>query len=106
MGLRRRPVQAALPVQYVGKEGNKLDDRVSGLVMSTNEYRNEYVDQDGEWRRVILPALASMERRTLIEKSGLHRRTIERYIYKGVVPRPAHWEAFNRIVAEDCRQLS
>ncbi len=69
------------PIRHVGREGNRLDDRISGLVTSADEYRNEYVDRDGEWRRVVLPLLAAMDRKALIERSWLHRRSIERYIY-------------------------
>ena len=35
-----------------------------------------------EWAPEALPVLARMDRRTLIEQSRLHRRTIERYIDK------------------------
>jgi hypothetical protein len=89
------------PIRYIGKEGNRLDDRISGLVTSPDEYRNEYFDKEGVWRSVILPTLAAMDRKTLIERSGLHRRTIERYIYKGVMPRPAHRQRLELLVSSD-----
>jgi hypothetical protein len=97
--LRRRPIDAKPPIKYIGKEGNRLDDRVSGLISSVDDYRNVYVDLEGEWRRVILPALVAMDRKTLTERSGLHRRTIERYIYKGVMPRPAHRKRLELVIA-------
>jgi hypothetical protein len=31
-----------------------------------------------------------MERKTLVEQSDLHRRTIERYLYQNVRPHPKH----------------
>jgi hypothetical protein len=49
-------------VRYVGKEGSKLDDRISGLVTSADEYRNVYIDREGKWRRVIRLAQAAMDR--------------------------------------------
>jgi hypothetical protein len=81
--LRRHPVEVLPPIRYAGKEGNRPDDRISGLVTSADEYGNEYVGPDGEWWRQVLRVLTAMGRKTLIQRSELHRRTIERYIYNG-----------------------
>lgn len=89
--LRRRPVECLPPVRYIGKEGNRLDERISGLVTGPGDYRTEYVDPARtEWEMLILPVLATMDRQSLSDASGLHRRTIERYIYGGMVPRHEH----------------
>ncbi len=91
--LQRRPAEGVAPPRYIGKEGNRLDDRISGLVSRPDEYRTEYEDsRNGVWQRLVVPVLATMDRRTLIAGSGLHRRTIERYLYGGSNPRRGHGE--------------
>ena len=103
--LGRRPVEAAPPLRYVGKEGNKLDDRISGLVGEPSDYRTEYVDSHNDyWHQVVLPVLAAMDRKTLIEKSRLHRRTIERYLYGGVVPHPGNLALLTEIARKELPQ--
>jgi hypothetical protein len=74
--LRRRPVEGILPLHVIGKEGNRLDDRVSGLVTRPEEYRTEYVDARATaWQVLVVPVLKTINRRVLIEFAGLHRRS-------------------------------
>lgn len=89
--LRRRPVEG-LPVRrYIGKEGNRLDDRVSGLVTGPDDYRAEYVDPGRSvWNELVVPVLRTMDRAVVVRAAGVHHRTLERWIYKGVRPHTRH----------------
>lgn len=56
--LRRRPVEGLPPLRYIGKEGSKLDDRLSELVVAADGYRTEYTDpKNGVWERLVVPVL-------------------------------------------------
>lgn len=72
----------------IGKEGNRLDDRLSDVVAGPDEYRTEYTDPSrDEWTLLVLPVLATLDRSELGRRSGLHRRSIERYISERARPR-------------------
>jgi hypothetical protein len=99
--LRRRPVEAIPPVGYIGKEGNKLDDRLSGLVTNPDEYRSQYVDPaQTVWTELVLPVLATMDRAEVARNSGLSRRAFERYLYKGMRPHRRHEVLLAQIAVE------
>ncbi len=86
--LGRRPVEAVVPVRYIGKEGNRLEDRITGLVASPDEYRTEYEDpRRTVWSELIVPVLKTMDRVSVVRAAGVHRRTLERWLFKGVRPR-------------------
>ncbi len=79
--LRRRPVEDVQPVVLIGKEGNRIDDRLSGLVTEVGEYRSEYVEPGRTfWSELVVPILRTMNRANLVKDSCLHRRTIERLL--------------------------
>jgi len=102
--LRRRPVEGLRPTTYIGKEGNKLDDRLSGLVTDPADYRSQYVDPTHTvWIELVLPVLATMDRREVGMRSGLSRRSIERYLYKGMRPHPKHEVVLTQIAVEWAR---
>jgi hypothetical protein len=89
--LRVRPVRGVQPSRYVGKEANRIDDRADGLIDQPDDYRTEYIDPtDRIWRDLVVPVLADMPRKVVIERSGLNRRSIERIILDGVHPHPAN----------------
>ena len=89
--LQRRPVEALPPSVYIGKEGNKLDDRLSGLVTRPEDYRAEYVDPSHSvWSELVLPVVATINRGEVARRSCLSRRTIERYLYGGMRPNRTH----------------
>lgn len=79
--LSGRPVVAEPIVHLVGKEGNEIDDRASGVALGPEEYQNVYVDPD-EFDATILPILSSIPRTLLVERSGLDPGTIGRYLSK------------------------
>jgi len=89
--LRRRPVEGIPPVVRIGKEGNRLDDRLSGLVSGPEEYRTEYVDvQDDVWSTLVVPVLATIPRKTAATYAGLHRRSVERLLARRSRPHRSH----------------
>jgi hypothetical protein len=70
--LRRRPVEATAPIKYIGKGGNRLDDRISGLVTGTSEYRTEYEDPSiTQWSELVVPVLKTMDRATVAGAVGV-----------------------------------
>jgi len=99
--LRRRPVEALRPVKHIGKEGNRLDDRLSGLVSSPDEYRTEYIDPSRTfWTEQVAPVLRTMDRTSVARTAGVHRRTLERWLYKGVRPRASHERLLTKLARE------
>lgn len=52
--LHRRAVKAAT-VTHIGKEANRLEDRLSGLVLSEDEHLLK-LGGDGSWERLVMPA--------------------------------------------------
>ena len=88
--LRQRPVTAHPHLHRIGKEGNKIDDRITGIENNPDNYQTTYQKLDPtEWHDVIVPALRNIDRKTLIKVSGLSRRAVERILYKQVIPRQA-----------------
>jgi len=96
--LRRRPVEGVPPVRYIGKEGNRLDDRITGLITGPDEYRTEYVDPSRTmWSELVVPVLMTMDRTTVAVAVGVDRRTLERWLYKGVRPHARHERALTEL---------
>jgi hypothetical protein len=96
--LRRRPIEAVEPMLYIGKEGNSLDDRLNGLLTDPSDYRSMYEDPARTtWSQLVLPVLATMSRSDVVALSRLNRRTIERYLYRGMRPHKSHEEALTCI---------
>ncbi len=105
--LRRRPVQGVSPFQYIGKEGNRLEDRRSGLIAGPDEYRTEYVDASRTiWSELVVRVLMTMDRTTVAETVEVDRRTLERWLFKGVIPRANHEKVlFGLAVDHSIREL-
>lgn len=99
--LRRRPVEALMPLHHLGKEANKLDDRVSGVALDYDDYQTEYHDpRQDEWATLVVPVLATMARAQLAERAGVNRRSIERYIAGQARPRTAHRRLLTTIAVD------
>lgn len=89
--LRRRGVEAIPPTVYIGKEANRLDQRLSGLATGPEDYRTQYVDpRHTRWTELVLPVLATMDRAEVVRQSGLTRQTIWRYLCRGARPHGGH----------------
>jgi hypothetical protein len=102
--LRRRGVDAIPPTVYIGKEANKLDERFNGLATGPEEYLAQYVDPEHTlWTELVLPVLATMDRGEVARRSGLSRRTIERYMYGAMRPHQRHEAMVTQIAVERAR---
>jgi hypothetical protein len=101
--LYRRPVEAAT-VTHIGKEANRLEDRLSGLALSEDEYLLKLGD-DGSWDRLVLPTLKTFRTKEVVIDTGLaqstfadiasgrtrpHKRT-ERVLRHYAYRRAGHW---------------
>jgi hypothetical protein len=86
---------------YIGKEGNRLDERLGGLVTDPVEYRSHYMDPShAAWSELVLPVLATMDRGEVARRSGLTRKAFERYLYKGVRPSRRHEAMLTNVAVE------
>jgi hypothetical protein len=87
--LSRRPVRALLPPRLIGKEGNRLEERVAGLASST-ETVAEYQDPASDpWLTILLLALRSFPIQALAATADLPESTVK-YIRAGRRPSSQH----------------
>jgi hypothetical protein len=79
--VRRRPVLSA-PVltDLMGKEGNRVLERLTGEVTDTAEYRNRYGLRADRWEILIAPVLREMGSTEIARATGKSRSAIERAI--------------------------
>jgi hypothetical protein len=72
----------------IGKEGNRIEELLSGLVTDAVDFRSEYVNPKHTfWKELLLPLLTMMNRTHLARASGLDRRTIQRQLSGRIQPR-------------------
>lgn len=79
--LGRRPVLAA-PVltDLVGKEGNRVLERLTGEVTDVADYRNAYGSRGDRWSLLVRPVLREMGSTDVARRTGLSRSAVERAI--------------------------
>jgi hypothetical protein len=88
--LSRRPMTAAY-ITYIGKESNRLDDRVAGLIHDSEEVLNEYPDPRRDpFRTLVLPVLRDCPTAMIAERVKLDPTALRRIRAGRSVPRPAH----------------
>jgi len=76
--LQRRHVRIGKLVP-IGKESNKLEEALAGLIHDEQEVISEYPDpKRSEWLTEIVPALAKIPLPWLIAESGMSRRELQR----------------------------
>jgi hypothetical protein len=101
--LRRRPVLSA-PVltDLTGKEGNKLIERLTGVITAPADYRTDYGTRADRWRFLVLPVLRAIGARVLAERTGMSRRAVERALrrQKPTEPHAATKALYVRAAAE------
>ena len=81
--LRRRSiVSAPVLTDLIGKEGNKIIERLTGQVEDLGEYRADYGARADRWRFLAVPVLRTMQREIgsveLAKRTGVNRRSVER----------------------------
>src|SRR6266545_1898311 len=101
--LRRRPV-AGGPVltDLVGKEGNRLIERLSGEVTDPDEYRTGYGNREDRWKVLVVPVLRKMGAAEVAARAGMSRRAIERAIRKEnpTIPHRSSRAEYVRVAAD------
>ena len=102
--LRRRPVEA-IRVVYTGKESNRLEDVLHGLIADEDEVINEYRDPSNDPFVVfVVPVLRGMPRERLVALSGMHADSVKR-ILAGRVPRAKVQARLTSIAVEHAREV-
>lgn len=76
--LRRRPV-TMLTLSLIGKESNRLDETIAGLIGTLDDTLAVYSDPgQSAWVNLVVPALGDFSSREVALRSGLDTRTIQR----------------------------
>ncbi|MGZ4804660.1 MAG: hypothetical protein ACXV9P_18820, partial [Acidimicrobiia bacterium] len=76
--LSRRPVKAA-QLRYIGKESNKIEEALSGLVTDLDEVLTEYRNpQQDSFRRLVVPVLRELPVDQVAAGGGVSERTVKR----------------------------
>jgi hypothetical protein len=105
--LRRRPVRST-PVEseLIGKEGNKLEERLTGEVLEQAEYQTSYGRRVDPWTELVLPVLREIGARTLAEQTGFKVRSIYDVLMRGARPHPRRQAVYEeRAIAHARRAL-
>lgn len=78
---------------YIGKESNRLEDAVAGLLHDQRDALARYTEVDREiWNRYVRPVLKHIPAQQLAEQTGLSRRSIQRARNGHSRPRPVNAE--------------
>src|SRR5205823_1535752 len=90
--LQRRPVAALYAPTVIGKEGNKLFERMYGLVADAAEFLNTYSDQPRRiWSELVAPVLNDMPLNELAQQVHMHPRRVRALLSGDAFPRPTHY---------------
>jgi hypothetical protein len=101
--LTRRPVEARR-LRYVGKESNRLDEVLYGLIDDEDEWFNEYEDPaDDPFVRLVAPILRDMPREATAKAAGVSRSTLTR-VLSGELPHPRNRQALARVAVNHARE--
>jgi len=75
--LARRPVRVGVKT-YIGKESNRLEDVLHGLVHDVRDVQAKYTDvQQDPWRHVVVPFLRRLPRKDIARRARLTPRTVQ-----------------------------
>jgi hypothetical protein len=95
--LLRRPVTSSPhETELIGKEANKLEERLTGEVVNPAEYRNTYGLLGSTWPTVIaiLQELGALE---TARQTGLARSGVYNVLHHGAQPHPAHTQEYETV---------
>jgi len=85
--LRRRPVRSTpVETELIGKEGNKLEERLTGELLEQREYQTNYGRRVDVWTELVLPGLREFGARALAEQTGFKIRSIYDVLNRGALP--------------------
>jgi hypothetical protein len=97
--LLRRPISSSPEeTELTGKEGNKLEERMTGEVVDLPDYRNSY-GRRGETWLFVLEVLQEIGAPRVAELTGFGRSAVYG-VLKRAVPRREHMRAYERVAVE------
>ena len=75
--LQRRPIESA-PVltDLIGKEGNELDERGSGVIIDPDDYRSQYGNRGDRWTELVLPILRELGAEEVMKRTGRKKSAV------------------------------
>jgi hypothetical protein len=94
--LHRRTVEAAT-VTHIGKEANRLEDRLSGLTLSEDDYLLK-LGGDGSWERLVVPAARLLGFSKVRAASGLATSTLADLVSLRTRPQRRHEVVLRRVI--------
>jgi hypothetical protein len=95
--LRRRPVQARPVIARIGKEANRIEERMTGVVTKSDDYLNEYVDPHA-WRQNLDFLLSRMTVKDLAAALSVDRGTVGRWRSGKATPHSRHAQQLAALV--------
>lgn len=101
--LLRRPITSSPEeTELTGKEGNKLDERVTGEVTEPAEYRNNYGRRRDTWT-MVLEVLREIGAARVAELTGFGRSAVYA-VPRGATPRTEHARQYEWVAVEFARE--
>ena len=96
--LQQRPVTAG-EIKLIGKESNRPEDRLTGLltVDELDERLTVYHDNDC-WMRIALPKLRAMGSKKVAEAVGISERRARDILKWRAMPHPGHRTALEDVL--------
>ena len=99
VGILRRRHFSIAALQHVGKEANRLDDVLAGVVHSVNEVMVYYIDPKRQpWRADLSAAISTYGLRALARISKVSRSTIQRILNGNKRPHKSTVQALRSVV--------
>jgi hypothetical protein len=96
--LKRRPVWSPpVETELIGKEGNKLEERLTGEVLDQAEYQTSYGRRGDYWAELVVPVLREIGAKRLAGETGFKIRSIYDVLNRSVRPHPQR-----RVLYETC----
>ena len=75
--LRLRPVEGATVLtDLIGKEGNELEERTTGISIDPDDYRSQYGVRGDRWNGLVLPILNSLGAEEVMRRSGREKTAV------------------------------
>jgi hypothetical protein len=95
--LARRPI-TMLTISLIGKESNRLDETVAGLIPLDDAQTTYTTPNDHAWKTLVLPALDDFPNRQVAAQASLDTRTLQRIKNRAITTPHAHNRAVLTLV--------
>jgi len=103
--LGRRPV-AIGAIYYVGKETNKIEDVIAGMIHDPNEVRQAFQPPgQGPWDRIVRPLLRHIPIADIAGMAGVSARAAKYYRAGRKKPEPERWTKLGAGLARKARHF-